>query len=162
MKNRTYYHQYGKDFQKAGFLPSVLAVVVPFLPKIGPLAKLRFKTPTPEAEKLFVQSFDSTLVHYQQSMNVLQNGPVQLANTTLDTGYKTVYGEYSIADDKYGEFILMLNKSNFENISAEIKNNLISFYSEANPTKTQRDSQKWSEITEALKNLEQFKPAANR
>lgn len=158
MKNRTYYHQFGKDFQKAGFFPTVIAVVVPFLPKIGPLAKLRFKTPTPQAEKLFIQSFDSTLVHYQGAMRILRTGRLQLPNRTLDTGYKTIYGEYSLADENYGDFLLMLNKKQFENISPEIRDNLISFFSTAKPPKHQKGQQEWEEIAEALNTLRQSKP----
>lgn len=159
MKNRTYYHQFGKDFQKAGFFPTVIAVIIPFLPKIGPLAKLRFKTPTPQAERLFIQSFDSTLVHYQRSMSILENGPLKLPNLTLDTGHQTVYGEYSIADENYEAFLLMLNKNNFENLSADIRHNLISFYHNAQPPQNKRALQKWEQITQALNNLKQKKSA---
>lgn len=162
LKNRTYYHQFGKDHQKAGFFPTVIAVIVPFLPKIGPLATLRFKTPTPEAEKLFVQSFDSTLVHYHTSIAQLHHGGIPLPNRTLDTGFKTVYGEYTIADENYGEFLLMLNKSKFENVSADIKNNLLSFYAVAKTSLNKKDSRKWEEISAALNTLQQSTMGTNQ
>ena len=166
MKNKTYYHQYGKDYQKAGFFQTIVARIVPFLPKVGPLAKLKFTTPTPEAEKLFIQSFDSTLVHYGASITQLHTGRLYLPNRTLDTGHKTVYGEYSIADENYGEFLLRLNKSGLEYVSKEIKDNLVLFYDAARPPLNKplnkKDQKKWLDVSAALDLLKQsreFQPA---
>lgn len=157
MRNRTYYHQFGKDHQKAGFFQTVFAVmVVPILPKIGPLAKLRFKTPSPEVEKLFIQSFDSSLANYEQAMAELQHEKLRLPNRTLDTGFETVYGEYPIADKNHGELLLLLNKSKFEKLNAEIRNNLTSFFATAKPPSNKKEQHKWNEISVALKSLQAF------
>lgn len=153
MKNRTYYHEFGKDHQKAGFFQNVIAVmVVPLLPKIGPLAKLRFKTPSPEIERLFIRSFDSTLVHYNLALTKLHSGNLIVPNRTLDTGLGTVRGEYPIADKSYREFLKLLSKSKFESLNQGIKDNLITFYAGA---KTPADKD-WKEISLALKSLDQF------
>lgn len=162
MRNKTYYHEFGKDHQKAGFFPTVISLIIPFLPKIGPLANLKFKTPTPEAEKLFIKSFDSTLVHYRLALNSLQSQSLDLPNRTLDTGHETVLGEYCIADNNYAEFLLKLHEKRFENLSSNIKDHLIWFYASAKPpaVRNKRGARRWQEITEALEALKRAQPIA--
>jgi len=154
MKNRTYYHDFGKDHQKAGFFPTIFALILPILPKIGPLAKLRFKTPTPEAEKLFIQSFDSTLVHYQSAITQVRERAISLPNKALDTGHPTAYGEYPIADESYGELLLILNKKNFENTNPAIKRHLLAFFSSAKEPANRKGKKNWKEVKIALAALE--------
>ncbi|MEJ7778540.1 MAG: zinc dependent phospholipase C family protein [Daejeonella sp.] len=161
MKNRTYYHEFGRDLQKAGFIPTIISVIIPILPKIGPLAKLRFKPPTPETEKLFIQSFDTTIVHYERSLNHIRSNSFSFLNRTLDTGEKTIFGDYAIADDSYAELLFKLRDSNFEHMNSDIKNNLLAFYSSAKPAITRRRYlKKWEEITGVLADIERL--PANR
>lgn len=156
MRNRIYYHEFGKEHQKAGFFPTVISVILPVLPKIGPLAKLRFKAPTPEAELLFVKSFDTTMVHYNSALAGLQAGNITLANLTLDTGHKTLIGEYRLADENYNELLLMMYKKSFENLTSGIKESLIFFYSSGKPPLlTKKDQKKWLQVEEALAALKQ-------
>src|SRR5262249_38915764 len=49
------------QYQTTGIRSRVLAVFIRILPKIGPLSGLSFRTPTPEAEKLFMDSFNVTV-----------------------------------------------------------------------------------------------------
>jgi hypothetical protein len=156
MKNRTYYHEFGKDHQKTGFFPTVFSVLIPVLPKVGPLAKLKFKTPTIEVERIFARSFDSTLVHYEKSLTQLHTGRVKLPNRTLDTGHETVYDGYPIANKNYAVFILLLSKNNFQSINPEIKNNVLVFFSKAQPPENKKDKAKWVEISKAIVALNQY------
>ncbi|HEY0055813.1 MAG TPA: zinc dependent phospholipase C family protein [Pedobacter sp.] len=156
MKNRLYYHEFKKDHQKAGFFQSIIAGLLPILPKIGLLAKLKFKVPTPEAEKLFIRSFDTTLVHFEIALNNLNKGKnITLENKTLDTGHRTVWGEYAIADDNYTEFLLMLSKKEFEHINPQMKSDLLAFFLDARPLKGKKNDKKWLEISKALSVLKQ-------
>jgi hypothetical protein len=155
MKNRTYYHEFGKDHQKAGILPTVIAVILPIIPKMGPLSKLRFKAPSPEIEKLFIKSFDSTLVNFDRAVNDFHKGNSQLANRTLDTGYPTVYGEYSIADQNYQDFLMMLYKGKFEHLNAPIRTNLMAFYAVHPKPLNKKERLNWKEISTALMMLDQ-------
>jgi hypothetical protein len=155
MKNRTYYHEFGKDHQKAGFFPTVIGFMMPLLPKIGPLAKLRFKFPTAEAELLFIKSFDTTLVYYESAIRKIGSEPIRFPNKTLDTGIGTTLGSYSIADDSYAELLATLREKKFENVSSEIKNSLITFYSSGTKPvlKSKKERKKWEEISESLDEL---------
>lgn len=151
MKNRTYYHEFGREHQKAGFFPTVISFLLPVLPKIGPLAKLRFKAPTPEAEKLFINSFETSLSQYHAAFASLKTENLKLPNRTLDTGHKTEMGEYSIADNNYVELLLRLHQSGFQTLSADVKQNLIAFYSSAKPPLlTKKNQKKWQEVEVAL------------
>jgi hypothetical protein len=134
----------------------MIARILPILPKIGPLAKLKFKIPTPAAEKLFIKSFDTTLVHFELALNNLNNGKkVALENKTLDTGHRTVWGEYAIADDNYMEFLLSINKKEYKHISQQIKSDLLAFFQDANPPKGKKNDKKSLEISKALSALKQ-------
>ena len=161
MKNRTYYHEFGKDHQKAGILPTVLAVIVPILPKMGPLSKLRFKAPSPEIEKLFIKSFDSTLVNFDRAVEAFHNGNTQLVNRTLDTGHPTVYGDYSIADKNYQDFLMMLYKGKFEHLNPPIKSNLMAFYAAHPKPLNKKERLNWKEISAALMMLDQTRQQVN-
>ncbi|MFD2164315.1 zinc dependent phospholipase C family protein [Paradesertivirga mongoliensis] len=164
MKNRTYYHEFGRDHQKAGFFPTVISFIMPFLPKIGPLAKLKFKAPTPEAEALFIKSFDTTLVHYKAAITRLNSSSVDLPNRTLDTGHKTVFGEYVIADDNYATLLFRLQEKDFAHLSAEIKDNLLAFYAGAQPSgrMSKKKAREWKKVQDALEALNQVSTIAAR
>ena len=156
MKNRMYYHEFGKNHQKAGFFPSLIARLIPVLPKIGPLAKLKFKAPTPEAEQLFIRSFDTTLVKYDLALNNLYKGTdIDLPNKTLDTGHQTVWGEYSIADENYETFLLIHSEKKFEHVNQTVKTNLLEFFKNSNPPKKLKERKNWIEISKALNMLNQ-------
>ena len=151
MKNRTYYHEFGRDHEKAGIIPRIVSFLLPILPKIGPLSKLKFKQLNPEAESLFVKSFEATLSHYSLALNTLHSQQLSLANRTLDTGKETVPGEYSLADINYDDYLLKLKGKNFDNLTSPIKSHLISFYNKEKTLRVhERKPRKNTEITEAL------------
>lgn len=158
MKKSTYYHEFGRDLQKAGFFPTIASLIIPILPKLGPLSKLKYKPPTAEAERLFIKSFDSTAVNYQVFLKMLDSNLPQLANSTLDTGEKIAFGKYSIADASHAKLLLRLHKQNFESVNSLLTDNLVKFYSLATPVLTTRkELKKWSEITTALATLNNIK-----
>jgi hypothetical protein len=151
MKNRMYYHKFGRDYQKAGFFQTIIARLVPVLPKVGPLAKLKFKAPTPEAEKLFIKSFDTTLVQYEATIASLgSDKPVSLENKTLDTGHRTTWGEYAIADESYEDFLLMLHKKKFNNVHPDIKADLQAFFKPARVASKRKKEKGWEQVSVAF------------
>lgn len=151
MKNRTYYHEFGRDHEKAGFMPRIVSFLLPILPKIGPLSKLKFSQITPETEQLFVKSFETTLSHYSTALSTLHSQRLTLVNRTLDTGKETFPGEYAIADDNYDDYLLKLKSREFNNLTSPVKNHLISFYSKVkSPPVSKRRQKKQAEVTEAL------------
>lgn len=129
MKNKIRVHQFEQDYENTGITATILSAILPVLPKVGPLAKLRFKPLSPEAEKLFVSSFDTATARYDAALFSLKSGGLTLLNRVLDTGNETVAGEYSITDSNYDALLLLLKDHNYDHLTAECKDDLISFYS---------------------------------
>ena len=69
------------------------------VPKIGPLRPLAFKVPTPEAERLFLESLTRSRERFAAALTDLRAGRLKLANLNLDTGRPIVAGEYPLADE---------------------------------------------------------------
>ena len=100
-----YEKEYGKDYRKPGTFARILGFLYKLLPKIGPLRPLAFKVPTPEAEKLFLDSLDRTREQFGAELRTLrQTGRIQLANLNLDTGKPERRGEYRLADQTFEEW----------------------------------------------------------
>jgi hypothetical protein len=81
-----------------GYSMRFLAVAYRLVPKIGPFRSLRFSVPTPETERLFLESFINTRERFRQSLDALRASRLRLPNTDFDTGKPTVRVEYPLAD----------------------------------------------------------------
>src|SRR5262249_29840659 len=60
-----YNKEFGTEYKRPGIVPRVLVWFFRVLPKVGPLQALAFKVPTPEAERLFVDSFKTACDRYR-------------------------------------------------------------------------------------------------
>jgi hypothetical protein len=159
MSRADYEKEFGKDYGKPGFGTKLLAGFVRILPKVGPLKALAFKPPTPEAERLFIESFNTTLVRYRALLAQARTGKLDLPNTDFDTGRPVHAGEYKLADDTYGELLEKLAKHHFENASPELRRDLLAFYSDLSaPIATKRDKDEWRETLRALDQLKAMQP----
>jgi hypothetical protein len=149
---------YNKDFgdkrTKPGFFAWSTAWLIRVIPKLGPLSPLKIKEPGPEAEKLFIKSFDTVLLNCHNAMQALHTGKPQFENIDFDTGKDTAPGEYTLADKNYGDLLLKLSEKHFEQADQALKQNIIAFYQNAEPPTTGRKAIKqWKKITEALDQL---------
>ena len=125
----SYEKQWGKDYSRPGFGDSFLAFLYRILPKIGPLRVLAFRTPTPQTEKLFEQSFNVTLDRYRALLADLRNGEVALPNDNFDVGEATARGQYRLSDDACGQLLNRLAAKDFADASPELRADLLRFYS---------------------------------
>ena len=129
------------------------------MPKVGPLRVLNFESPTPEAEKLFVSSFDVASTFYGRDITELKKKNAQLKNMDFDTGIKTSEGEYALADETYCKLIVSLKDNNFKTITPSLKQNILSFYADragVMPTGQQKKA------AEAIAELEIVQPATEK
>jgi hypothetical protein len=94
----AYEKEYGTDYMQPHGVARVLGWFYVLVPKIGPLRPLSFKVPTPEAEKLFLDSLTRTRERYRSELEALRTGHLVLKNIDLDTGKLSVPGEYPLAD----------------------------------------------------------------
>lgn len=134
MSQKAYNKEFGEQREKPGFKAQMLSVFIRIVPKIGPFKVFKFKDVGPEGEKLFIRSFDTVLNHYHEALAKLYNGRVQLPDVDYDTGNPTVIGEYGLSDETYGDLIDKLQDTKFANLTAPLKNNIVSFYGNADST----------------------------
>jgi len=160
MNRHTYYKEFGKEHTKPGFSAFILSVIIKIVPKIGPLKALQFKTPNAEAEKLFVESFDTVTVHYKIYTDELRTKNFSLSNIDYDTGKKTAPGEYELADENYGTLLLMLRQENFKNVTPSLKENILTFYNKIDST-DQKQTRVFKDIRNAIIQLKNYQPVAS-
>jgi hypothetical protein len=128
LSRRRYDKEFGSDYAKPHGFARFLAVVYNLVPKVGPFRSLSFSVPSPEAERLFLESFVSTRDRFRESLDALRAGRLHLPNTDFDTGRPTARGEYSLADDTYDDLLDKLADRQFANASPALSANLLSYY----------------------------------
>ena len=128
MRQKQYDKQYGKGYERPGFSAKLLSFLIRVLPKIGPLRPLKFKVPTPEAEKLFQNSFDTVLSHYTANVGLLKHNFAHPQDLNFDTGKPTADCKYSLADQTYCDWLLILKAHNFKNVTPTIKNVIVTYF----------------------------------
>jgi len=159
MGRANYYQEQGKKHKMPGFFANALSWIIRVVPKTGPLKALKIKAPGPEAEKLFIQSFDTVLVNCNFSMKITNSGNINFANIDFDTGNNTTPGEYRLADINYGKLLLKLNKKKFNLLNAGLKLNIIEFYSDPDARiATENGGREWKKIIKALERLKILQP----
>lgn len=150
--NRVDYERdYGGNFQKPGLFARFLAFVYRLVPKIGPLKPLSFKTPTPDSQALFADSFRLAASRYRAALNDAADRRFNLTNTDFDTGKQAAYGEYRLADETYAELLKELRRRKFDDVSEPLRANIRRFYG-SKPEARDRKAQK--ELTRTLRDLE--------
>ena len=152
MSRANYNKEFGKKRDKPGVGAFLLGALIKILPKIGPLAPLKFKPPSPEVEKLYIQSFDSVQLHYSTALRTLNSHTPNFINKNLDTGSDTHPGEYWLADQTYSDLLLKLagSKAHWENTA--LKQNIIHFFSNGVAIEKD-DTEKKNEVISALDTL---------
>jgi hypothetical protein len=103
LQRRDFEKQFGTKYRKPGVLSRFLALVIRVLPKVGPLRALAFKPLTPEAERLFVDSFNQARMRFVTSIRDARARRLMLANTDFDTGMPVMPGANRLADETAAE-----------------------------------------------------------
>jgi len=158
-----YEKEWGKQYEKPGPFDKTLALFFRIVPKVGPFATLSFKTPTPEAERMFIESFNATLTRYRGLLRQARTGRLNLQNKDFDTGQPTRAGEYKLADESYAKLLAMHSKKNFEEMTPELRQNILAFYGDLNaPIATKKDREEWQKTLRALEKLKATPTSATR
>jgi len=128
---QQYEKEFGTAYERRGFFARVIAFFYKLLPKIGPLKPLSFRTPTPDAEKLFAQSFRDTRARFRAALDAVGRGRPEFRNTDFDTGKPSRQGEYALADETYAELLHRLADKKFASVSTPLRRNIVAFYAGA-------------------------------
>jgi hypothetical protein len=127
-----YEREFGTTYQRPGLFARFFVWVVRVLPKVGPFKPLAFKTPSPEAERLFTESFKTARERYRALLQNVRGDRIDLRNTDFDTGEPTRRGEYKLADETYAELVDRLKKKT--DVPPGIRADVARFYGSATPT----------------------------
>lgn len=131
LSRKEYDREFGADYAKPHGFARFLSVVYRLLPKIGPFRSLSFSVPTPEAERLFLESFTNTRERFRESLDASRAAGWRLPNTDFDTGRATVQGEYALADATYDEWLDKLTHRPCEDLSPALMANIVAYYGAA-------------------------------
>jgi len=153
MPRATFEAQWGTEYHRPNIWHKFLGLVLRIVPKVGPLRAASFKAPTPEAERLFAQSFEATVARYRSLLAEVAQHParLQLENRNFDTGRPVVAGDSQLADDAYAELLTRLAQSQFAHVSPALRANVTAFF--ANGTAEPRDRgdrKKWTKLQRNL------------
>jgi zinc dependent phospholipase C len=158
-----YEKEWGKGYDKPGPLHKALALFFRVAPKVGPLAPLSFRPPTPEAERLFIESFNVTLNGYRGLLSQARTGKLNLPNKNFDTGEPTRAGAYELADETYAKLLNQLASKNFEDLTPALRANILAFFGDLNaPLATKKDKDDWKKTLESLERLKAAPTQAGR
>lgn len=124
LSRRDYEKQFGRDYARPKGWARIIGFLYHFVPKIGPFRALAFTVPSPEAEKLFLDSFARTKERYAQQLNSIRTGTPALANINFDVGRETRRGAYPLADETYEQLLDKLAHEKFAGVSAALRADL--------------------------------------
>ena len=124
LSRREYEKEFGTDYAKPKGWARLVGVLYHLIPKVGPFRALAFQAPTPEAETLFLESFNRTKDRFTRELGALRAGRLNLANTNLDVGVPTARGEYELADETYAELLDELAERKFSDVSDALRADL--------------------------------------
>jgi hypothetical protein len=156
LSRTSYEKEWGKDYQRPTAGDKFLAFVIRILPKIGPLRILTFRTPTPEAQKLFENSFNTTVDQYRALLSDWSKGQLQLVNDNFDMGEITPRGKYKLADKTCAQLLDRLAKQHMAGVDQELKTQMLAFYAtKENSGSRKKHDKSEAKIQQEIKELEE-------
>ncbi|MFL5729444.1 MAG: zinc dependent phospholipase C family protein [Cytophagaceae bacterium] len=129
----AYGDEWHKPVKKPGTGATLLAGFILIVPKVGPLRVVKYKVPTPETEKNFVESFDVSLLNLNRII-ASESIEVALENKDFDTGKHSHTGEYCLADATYLDLIKKLRKKKYAGLNAGLQQDIIEYFGKPEST----------------------------
>jgi hypothetical protein len=126
-----------QKYERPGLGARFLAFLFHLIPKIGPFKALGFRVPTPEAEKLFIASFNDTMERYRKLLEEVKESRLQLVNENFDIGRPTRRGDYKMADETYSKLLERIDGA-AGNISSELRGNILRFYRDSDGPESEK------------------------
>ncbi len=158
LSRASYEKAWGKDYRRPTIGEKALAFLIRVLPKIGPLKIITFRTPTPEAEKLFENSLNVTVDRYRLLLTGLRDGRLELPNDNFDVGEVTARGKYKLNDAACADLLGRLFKRHMQGVDPDLRAQLLAFYStsrgHASGTRSGKSQETLREEIEALQMTE--------
>ena len=128
LSRSAYEREWGKNYKRPTAGERFLAFLYKLLPKFGPLKVLELRTPTPETERLFEASFNSSLERYRHLLHELRNDSLQLSNRNLDLGNESAPGSYQLTDRALARLLDELAAQKFTGVTVEIREYILKYF----------------------------------
>nr|MBA3297104.1 zinc dependent phospholipase C family protein [Acidobacteriota bacterium] len=120
--------RWGTEYKRPGLPHRIVSWILRIVPRFGPFRALAYRTPTPEAERLFFDSFNKTVERYRALLQAHAAGTLSIENRNLDTGDPVTTGQYRLADDTYDELLERLAKDRFRTVDASLRDDIVRFF----------------------------------
>ena len=160
LSRSDYEKEWGKDYKKDGFKTRLFAVLLRYMPKVGPFKALAFNSPTPQTAEMYFKSINKTVDQYRIYLQQVRAGSLELTNSDFDTGKETKAAEYSLTDESYAKLLGRLEERKFALTSPDLRDNILNFYADLTlPLETKKDSGRWQNVLTSLDQLKLFTPA---
>jgi len=154
LKRADYEKEWGTEYRKPGRGARFIAALFRIFPKFGPFRALAFQVPTTQTEDMYIKSINKSVDEYRSLLREQGLGQLQLTNVDFDTGKDTRAGEYKLADETYAHLLHDLAKRNFDQVSPDLRTNILAFYGNLNaPLATKKDKKAWVQTMVDLQKL---------
>ena len=162
LSRSSYEKEWGTGYHRPGICTRLVTWILKVIPKSGPFKSLAFRAPTPEVEKLFMASFNSSIDSYRKLLGEVSAGELRLVNQNFDVGEPTPAGRYAGTDSAYQKLVGKLADHQFVGVSPELRANILEYYKDRQvaaslPTKKARGE--WAKLMDRLEQLERIGPA---
>jgi hypothetical protein len=154
LSRSSYEKHWGSTYQRPGIRSKVLAALLRFVPKVGPLRPLAFERLTPETEKMYMASFNSTIDRYRELLSEQDAGRLKLPNDNLDVGTFTAAGKYKLTDDAYSQLLHKL-QGHYTEMPPELRSDILAFYHDLElPNAAKANAGDWARVLKELGQLQ--------
>ena len=154
LSRAEYEKDWGKNYERPTRGERFDAFLYKLLPKFGPLRVLELKTPTPETERMFEESFNLAVSEYRRLLKEESEGKLRLPNVNFDVGKETEGGKYRLNDDAHAQLLHALAQKKFACLSPDLRQELLSFFASAEaPYAFKKDPKTWDRVQDDLQAL---------
>jgi hypothetical protein len=155
LKESEFRREWGQKYKRPNFGDRLLAFFLSLLPKVGPLKTLDVKVPSPATETLYMQSVNDSATQYGKDLSMAGSNSLALDNRDFDTGRETRAGEYSLTDESYAKLLAKLDSHHFDQVTPELKANILAFYRDTHPPAfARKHPDRWSQTLANLAQLQ--------
>ena len=153
LSRSSYEKNWGATYRRPGIRSKLLAFVIRIVPKVGPFRPLAFKRLTPETEKMYMASFNSTIGRYRELLSEQNAGRLKLPNSNLDVGSFTEAGKYKLTDAAYSQLLHKL-QGHYTQMPQDLRSDILAFYRDLGvPISTKANDDDWARVLKELDRL---------
>jgi Zinc dependent phospholipase C len=154
LSRSSYEKNWGATYSRPGIRSKLLASMFRIVPRVGSLRALQFERLTPETEKMYMASFNSTITRYRELLSEQNAGRLKLPNDNLDVGRVTAAGKYEPTDAAYSRLLHKL-QGHYTEMPQDLRSDILAFYHDlGGPVSTKSNNNDWARVLRELDQLQ--------